>query len=206
MINFLAKVLFVIFAPNKQQIHMNYKKQIDYNSTENQHIKGLLVQREVYYCQSMVVSEMLQNDLIDWGDISNYYTYRAQLSTGEWEGTEEEKSELIEELEQKAEELEEEKSELIEEIEEQITALEDDIRELESCDWQPQEIYEWWLVSDWLANRLEEMGHPILREMGCTWWGRCCTGQAIRLDYSISKIAEDMEILKGQKYSWENHK
>lgn len=51
------------------------------------------------------------------------------------------------------------------------------------------EVYEHWLVSDWLLDRLKEENEPILETDFETWWGRCCTGQAILLDHVIQKIA-----------------
>ncbi len=54
----------------------------------------------------------------------------------------------------------------------------------------PQEIFEWWLVSDWLADKLSQFEEPVLRTAYGTWWGRTTTGQAIKLDYVMRKIAE----------------
>lgn len=54
----------------------------------------------------------------------------------------------------------------------------------------PQEIFEWWLVSDWLADKLKEFEQPVLANDYGTWWGRTTTGQAIKMDYVIRKIVE----------------
>lgn len=67
---------------------------------------------------------------------------------------------------------------------------------------EPQEIFEYWIVSDFLYRKLKEQGEPVLEWGNNCYWGRCTTGQAILLDYVISKICSDMEILDGQKYSW----
>lgn len=54
------------------------------------------------------------------------------------------------------------------------------------------EVYEHWIVSDWLAEKLEGMGHPVARDfLGLTIWGRPTTGQAISLDSVILHIAND---------------
>jgi hypothetical protein len=50
------------------------------------------------------------------------------------------------------------------------------------------EIFEWWVVSDWLIKKLEAEEEPILKTDYGDWWGRTCTGQAIYLDYVIEKI------------------
>jgi hypothetical protein len=55
------------------------------------------------------------------------------------------------------------------------------------------EIYEHWIVSEWLANRLEERGEVIERHFyGLTIWGRACTGQAILLDNVICSIYDEV--------------
>jgi len=53
----------------------------------------------------------------------------------------------------------------------------------------PKEIYEWYLVSDWFINKLREINEPILDNDYGEYWGRCCTGQAIYLDYEIQELA-----------------
>jgi hypothetical protein len=51
--------------------------------------------------------------------------------------------------------------------------------------------YEHWIVSNWLADKLEEKGEMILRDfLGLTIWGRTCTGQSISLDRVITDIAK----------------
>ena len=65
------------------------------------------------------------------------------------------------------------------------------------------EALEHWIVSDFLAEKLEAKGEMILDDfLGLTIWGRICSGQSILLDGVISEICEDMEILDGQAYSW----
>jgi hypothetical protein len=101
-----------------------------------------------------------------------------------------EKDEQIEELESK---FDDEVEEIKDEIQEDIDALVD----LES---EQQEIYEWWLVSDFLARKLKEKGEPVIEDENI--WGRCTCGQAILLDHVISEICSDMEILEGQAHDW----
>lgn len=66
-----------------------------------------------------------------------------------------------------------------------------------------KEIFEWWAVTDWLGEKLKNNGEAVIETWGKSYWGRQSTGQAIALDYIMSKICHDMEILEGQKYSWE---
>ena len=55
-----------------------------------------------------------------------------------------------------------------------------------------KEVYEWYLVSDWLAEKLAEKGEAIVRYGLSTWWGRQVTGQAVYLDSVISDIVKEM--------------
>lgn len=52
-----------------------------------------------------------------------------------------------------------------------------------------REIYEWWIVSPWLARRLREHGEHVVDVDGVECWGRTCTGQALKLDSVICEIA-----------------
>ena len=62
---------------------------------------------------------------------------------------------------------------------------------------EPEEALEHWIVSGWLAGKLEEYGELITKDfLGLTIWGRTCSGQAIMLDYVISQICDDLDMLK----------
>jgi hypothetical protein len=88
----------------------------------------------------------------------------------------------------------------LEELLELRSDIEDDITEIEYMDSEPAEIFEWWIVSSFLVDKLKRMGHPVLEQENI--WGRCTSGQAIYMDYAIRQIAENMEILCGQRYQW----
>ena len=54
---------------------------------------------------------------------------------------------------------------------------------------EPQEIFEWWRITDtFIASKLEEIGEPILNNDYGTWWGRTCTGQAIICDGTFQSL------------------
>ena len=56
-----------------------------------------------------------------------------------------------------------------------------------------QEIYEHWIVTDWLANRLEEKGETVIHDfMGLTIYCRPCTGQALHCDGVFQQIYNDL--------------
>ena len=55
------------------------------------------------------------------------------------------------------------------------------------------EVLEWWLVTPWLAERLKEQGEIIIDKLGCRWWGRLTSGQAIYMDGVIQEICGNDE-------------
>lgn len=52
-----------------------------------------------------------------------------------------------------------------------------------------EEIFEWWLVTRWLAERLKEHGEVVIDAFDCHWWGRQSSGQAVYMDSVIQEIA-----------------
>lgn len=62
-------------------------------------------------------------------------------------------------------------------------------------DEQPKEIYEYWMVTDALAKRLEDEGEMVVYEFDRPIWGRQTTGQTIALDDVISVICNKMGLL-----------
>ncbi len=57
----------------------------------------------------------------------------------------------------------------------------------------PVEALEHWIVSDWLAGKLEEKGEMVLRDfLGLTIWGRTTSGQLIAADYVIEEITREL--------------
>ena len=153
---------------------------IDYDSTVNQNIKGQFVQREVKACFSYEMDAVLSaSQELNIAQQHNFPTY--------------------EEIENFYQDVWEKCGD---------TRLYNDANGGEQCkcggdyESQPQEIFEWWIVTDFLYRKLKAHGEPVLEWGDNYYWGRTCCGQAIRLDWVISKICEEMEILSGQKYDW----
>lgn len=75
-----------------------------------------------------------------------------------------------------------------------VSEDEDTAREFcEAFDIEPQqdEALEHWIVSDRLADDLEECGGMVLRNWhGLTIWGRTTTGQGIAMDGIMRRVAE----------------
>jgi len=63
----------------------------------------------------------------------------------------------------------------------------DAVREL-----PPREVYEWWLVTPYLLQKLRHIGEPVIDNGYGHWWGRTCTGQSILLDGTLQLIARRM--------------
>jgi len=166
------------------------KVKIDYNSRVNQDIKGKFVSREVYTCFSYEMEAVLRASqeqvnsdypLPTYDDINNVFEY------------------ICPECGCTMEEITEENEGAY-----KCTSCncEVDSTQAQDLESQPQEIFEWWIVSEHLYNKLKEKGCPVLEWGNNYYWGRCTTGQAILLDSIISEICNDMEILDEQKYSW----
>ncbi len=170
---------------------------MDYNSTKNQDIKQKFVGIHVYSNVNQMVEYILstkayvpnQEAPFCYDDITNFYSYPefineyANFEGGSYEDVQAE-IERLQELITEDNEIE----------------INDTISELENLETEPQEIYEWYIVSSYLMAKLKDLGHPVIEHENI--WGRCTTGQAILLDYAISKICEDMQILEGQKNEW----
>lgn len=164
---------------------------MNYNSPKNQSIKSKFIGREVVYCVSSLVSELTnkmecfpdyEDELI--GIYSGIPNYEDAAKDAGWE-------ESVKGFENK---------------ETGDSSDAKDWKELcEAADIDPYEIvvFEHWIVTDWLADKLESYGEKVIRDFfGLTIWCRPTTGQAILLDGVISAICEEMEILSGQKNDW----
>jgi len=56
-----------------------------------------------------------------------------------------------------------------------------------------QEILEYWIVTEYLADKLIEQGEPVAKDIhGLTVWGRTCSGQAISIDGVIGRIYKEL--------------
>lgn len=173
----------------------------DGNSTTNQRIKGEFIGKHVYCGVNSMVEYILRQDdhknaPFTYEDITNMYSYPEYYGTyvkfdgGTYDQLQQE-IERLKELMQANSESEEDEIDM---------SIQDEIDELDNLESEPSEIYEWWMVSSFLAEKLVQYGMCVIEEENI--WGRCTTGQAILLDYVITCICADMEILEGQKNSW----
>jgi hypothetical protein len=180
---------------------MGTTKKIDHNSSTNQRIKekfvGIHVRINVNQLIEFILSATMSHNFKDapftFEDIENYYAYPEYYGTyARFEGgTEEQRDAEIERLE-----------ELFEADGTETDQLQSEINDLNDLETEGAEIFEWWAISSYLAEKLKENGYCILSDGNNEYWGRTTSGQAILLDSIISKICSDMEILDGQANSW----
>ena len=69
-------------------------------------------------------------------------------------------------------------------------------------DSEAQEVYQWFIIDNWIFDKLKERGEVVYDAGSCCVWGRGCCGQAILLDGIIVDIALELEILEGQRNDW----
>lgn len=87
-------------------------------------------------------------------------------------------------------------AESIEQIREAVWKMTDNYEEVCSnynLDYDYNETYEYWCVSDWLARKLSDKGESIAEVAGLTVWGRGTSGQVISIDSVIEAIAEEVK-------------
>lgn len=66
-------------------------------------------------------------------------------------------------------------------------AIEDEIDELNDLELEPQEIFEYWLVSPMMFYDLREQGEPVADCEAGYVWGRTETGQSLTLDANLNR-------------------
>lgn len=73
---------------------------------------------------------------------------------------------------------------------------EDDLRTLIRDNAEAAEVFEWWLVSSWLCDKLRGIGEVVIDNGQGHWWGRCTTGQGYIMDGVLQRIAAQYEDTK----------
>lgn len=190
----------------------------DYNSIKNQDIKSKFVSREVYGNVTSMASYILNKSFEDrnapfsWDDVENLYKYRVdnifteceeEMSEDKFETYKEQIKERISDLEDFIYEYEA-SSDVDEDVlrtkRNALDKYNEHLSSLDDVEQEQAEIYEYWLVSGWLCEKLREKGECVISSENI--WCRCTMGQAILLDHVISDICNDMNILEGQANDW----
>ena len=151
-----------IVEENKEQD--NTKNNINYEERTKR-----IIRQEILVNQSYLVEDLLERGIIEHEEIQNYWPDPYNFT--------------VEEIKQAC-------------IDYGVPLMEgEDIHD--TCDelvdfMEPADVFEWWVVTDWLAMKLDKIGEPILCSDYGTWWGRTCTGQSIELDGTIQRIVRDL--------------
>lgn len=154
-----------------------------------------LVQREVIYCVSTLIYEL--RDVAD--SLDDYDTYLT-LTGGkpdyeeaatyfiEQDADEDQLAEILEHFGVEPEPDEDLAGSALAAAEEDYEWVCNEYR------LEPEygEIYEHWIVSNWLGRKLTEHGQVVEEFMGMTIWGRQTTGQMISIDWVIEQICKEM--------------
>lgn len=195
---------------------------------DNQEILRQLVNREVVYCASCMMQALLEA-AAERGEIGGY-AYEELLEVCERRSDNAKRIEELEGHIEELEILIEERDELIEERDEldgdpaqsqyelariatQLDDINVDIDRLGNLDElqqelddleneEPEDVFEHWIVTPFFARKLQEQGEAVAEIFDFHIWGRTTTGQAIYMDSVIERVAQDMEILKGQRHDW----
>ena len=76
------------------------------------------------------------------------------------------------------------------------------VHNVDDVDNKQEEIYEWWAVSKWFGEKLQQQGCAVIESYSKSYWGRTTTGQCISLDSCVVNIAKEMGILEGMEFEW----
>lgn len=121
--------------------------------------KRAFVQNNIIFNQSNLVGELLDKDVFSMDDVENYYYIQCSECGGEVDGE---------------------------------TCINCDTHftteERNNLDLQAEDVLEWYLVDDWMAGRLQDVGECVLNTDFGAWWGRTCSGQAVYMDSVIDRI------------------
>ncbi len=131
------------------------------------------VRINIGWCQSSLVEELLSREIVSYDEIENFYEYKCHECGAS--GQEQFDSEA-----------------LSEDFDAKYKYMCKDCKfefEFETePESEPQEIFEWWLIDDWMSEKLRGLGEPVLVSDFGTWWGRTCSGQAISMDNVITRL------------------
>lgn len=169
-----------------------------YTSADYQRAVGQFVSREVIYCVSGLISDLAQNTESEYyDDILSVCVSDDWLEPALEYVPDLDRDECVEILD----------SLCIECGDDDVSTLRDAVgANLQDGTLDPQEFcdqfniepyqreaFEHWIVSSWLAAKLEEHGEMVSRDIhGLTVWGRTTTGQSILLDRVICDIYDEL--------------
>lgn len=159
-----------------------------------------LVQREIYFNAQNTVAFVQEHDLDGFSEAQsealqkdNEELFDYLVSELSWETLHKRLLDHIDE-DDLFEDMNEDQD-VQEYVKDQVCRYHTDVlQEIQDNEGLYPEIYEYWFVSSWLANKLKTYGEAIITHeaLDMPVWGRCTTGQSIALDYVIQEIAFDL--------------
>ena len=130
-----------------------------------------IVNREVYRCASELIQTLQENEVLI--DEINEVAYHSEVVWTVYDAD----GKFIESFDN-----EHDADELLEENEGYYSEDTDEVTEA----------LEFWIISDWLGDRLDERGQMTATIAGLRIWGRTTSGQAIYIDHVIESIVKDI--------------
>ena len=178
--------------------NIEYKKADDESTRQEKN--RILVEREILCLFSYPMAKLQEKEIVSYDDFENLTYSDEQLKINHAHDLKEDIKEIenarlelvglyeYEEDEEKTREIEGQER-IIEERTEKINEY---IQNIKDRGEDAQEIYEYWIVTEWFYNKLKELGEPVTDWENLYIWGRTCTGQAIALDYTIDNIRKTL--------------
>lgn len=127
-----------------------------------------IIERDIYVRQNHYIELLMKNDESFFDELKNYYTNKCHVcgETG------------LDGLESNDDD------------EYECPHCEEKFEGLDDLDSEAKEVYEWYAVSKWLAEKLEQIGEVVYETPDSHIWGRTCTGQPIVLDGTIQRVVQ----------------
>lgn len=170
------------------------------NSNGNQQAKAMFVELHVLANVGRLVGYIQENPSTNspftWDDVSNADYYE------DWTGTRYSSEQRNKTLALYKAHIEEQ-SESIGKLptydqRDRLDQLQDAYDDIQNAQNSRDEIVEWWLISDWLAEKLLLHDESVVSDGTNQYWGRKTSGQAIKMDEIIDKIYHEVQVPDGQ--------
>jgi hypothetical protein len=176
---------------------------------EEERVLEQLVHREVKHCVSSLVSELFKMMPERHSDYETLWElglgppdYEANLRSALENMSEFELTDLCEGFDINGHTPENQSQDNLIKLVMADESKHEDLARYLSVDPDYREPLEFWAVSDWFGEKLQEFGEMVVELFDFRIWGRTCSGQAIAMDYVIRQIANSMEVMPGQQYDW----
>ena len=155
-----------------------------------------LADSHIFQNQTALVNKLIDNGIIEDDDIKYSFTFSIDDEQGITELTYEQLEEYKKGLETELESVS---------SEEEKNKLQKKLAQLEEIEALPREIFEWHLVSPWLAEQLLKQSQTVIMNEYGNWWGRTTTGMNYENDSVLKEIAKE-SYEKGGEAGYQGYK